>query len=164
MNDRVICLPDSSRNRIELWLQLLIGGAIAIGLLLAWLPVHADESQTPWECSRYTGDAHTRCVETFAEWQRDQITALQGKVQAQQETLNLLKGQLDRQASTTAELQRQLARPPVVVQTSPPLYTYPSVGLSFSLGSPWIYGSPFFDRPYIFGPRYYGPRYWGHRW
>ena len=73
MNDRVICLPDSSRNRIELWLQLLIGGAIGIGLLLAWLPVHADESHTPWECSSYTGDAHTRCVETFAEWQRDEI-------------------------------------------------------------------------------------------
>jgi uncharacterized coiled-coil protein SlyX len=103
-------------------------------------------------------------VETFAEWQRDQITALQGKLQAQQETVDLLQDQLNRQTSTNAELQRQLARPPVVVQTSPPLYTYPSIGLSFSLGSPWIYGPPFFDRPYIFGPRYYGPRYWGYRW
>jgi len=103
-------------------------------------------------------------VETFAEWQRDQIATLQEKLRAQQETVNLLKEQLDRQASTNADLQRRLARPPAVVQMVPPLYSYPSVGLSFSLGSPWIYGSPFFDRPYIFGPRYYGPRYWGHPW
>ncbi len=163
MRDLPIYRLDSPQKSGGLWSRLFIG-AIGLGIVLAGLPAQADESHTPWECSSYTGDAHTRCVETFAEWQRDQITALQGKLQAQQETLNLLKGQLDRQASTTAELQRQLARPPVVVQSSPPLYTYPSVGLSFSLGSPWIYGSPFFDRPYIFGPHYYGPRYWGHRW
>lgn len=163
MRDLPIYRLDSHQNTVGLWSQLFIG-AIGLGIVLAGLPAQADESHTPWECSSYTGDAHTRCVETFAEWQRDQITALQGKLQAQQETLNLLKGQLDRQASTTAELQRQLARPPIVVQTLPPLYTYPSVGLSFSLGSPWIYGPPFFDRPYIFGPRYYGSRYWGHRW
>ena len=163
MRDLPIYRLDSPQKSAGLWSQLFIG-AIGLGIVLAGLPAQADQSQTPWECSSYTGDAHTRCVETFAEWQRDQITALQGKLQAQQETLNLLKGQLDRQASTTAELQRQLARPPVVVQSSPPLYTYPSVGLSFLLGSPWIYGSPFFDRPYIFGPHYYGPRYWGHRW
>lgn len=163
MRDLPIYRLNPAQNSVRLWSQLFIG-AIGLGIVLAGLPAQADESHTPWECSSYTGDAHTRCVETFAEWQRDQITALQGKLQAQQETLNLLKGQLDRQASTTAELQRQLARPPIVVQTLPPLYTYPSVGLSFSLGSPWIYGPPFFDRPYIFGPRYYGSRYWSHRW
>ena len=103
-------------------------------------------------------------METFAESQRDQIAALQGKLQAQQETVNLLQDQLDRQASTNTKLQRQLVRPPAVVQMAPPIYTYPSVGLSFSLGSPWIYGPPFFDRPYIFGPRYYGPRHRAHRW
>ena len=68
----------------------------------------AGESQTLWECSSYTGDAHTRCLEGFAESQRDQIAALQGKLQAQQETVKLLKDQLDRQTSTSAELQRQL--------------------------------------------------------
>jgi uncharacterized coiled-coil protein SlyX len=135
MSDLTIHRHNSSQKTARLWFQLFIG-TIGLGIVLAGLPAQADESQTPWECSSYTGDAHTRCVETFAEWQRDQITALQGKLQAQQETLNLLKGQLDRQASTTAELQRQLARPPVVVQTPPPFYTYPSVGLSFSLGSP----------------------------
>ena len=133
MNDLTIHRQDSPRKTAGLWPQLFIG-AIGIGIVLAGLPAQAGESQTPWECSSYTGDAHTRCVETFAEWQRDQIAALQGKLQAQQETVNLLKDQLDRQASTNAELQRQLARPPAVVQTAPPLYTYPPVGLSFSLG------------------------------
>jgi uncharacterized coiled-coil protein SlyX len=163
MNDLTIHPKDSSQKTARLWSQLFIG-AIGIGMVLAGLPAQASESQTPWECSSYTGDAHTRCVETFAEWQRDQIAALQRKLQAQQETVDRIQDQLNRQASTNAELQRQLARPPAVVQVAPPLYTYPSVGLGFSLGSPWIYGPPFFDRPYIFGPGYYGHRHWGHRW
>jgi uncharacterized coiled-coil protein SlyX len=133
-------------------------------MVLAGIPAYANESQTPWECSSYTGDAHTRCVETFAESQRDQIAALQGKLQAQQETVNLLKDQLDRQASTNADLQRQLAQPPAVVQAVPPLYAYPPVGLSLYLGRPWIYGPPFFYRPYVYGLHYYGPRHRGHRW
>ena len=106
-------------------------------MVLAGQPAQASESQTPWECSSYTGDAHTRCLETFAESQRDQIAALQGKMQAQQETVNLLKDQLDRQASTSTDLQRQLAQPPAVVQAVPPLYTYPPVGLGLYLGRPW---------------------------
>src|SRR3970040_603633 len=163
VNDHDFHRRESSRKRAGLWLQLLVG-TIGIGIVLAGLPAQASESQTPWECSSYTGDALTRCVEAFAESQRDQIATLQEKVQAQQETVNLLKDQLDRQASTSAELQRQLAQPPAVVQTVPPLYAYPPVGLGFYLGRPWIYGAPFFYRPYIFGPRYYGPRHRGHRW
>ena len=132
----------------ELWPQLLIG-AIGIGIVLAWLPAQASESQTPWECSSYTGDAHTRCVEAFAESERDQVAALQGKLQAQQETVNTLKDQLNRQASTNAALQRQLAQPPTAMQTIPSLYAYPSLGLSLYLGRPWIYELPFSYRPYI---------------
>ena len=164
MNDRAICLPDSSRTRGELWLQLLIGGAIAIGLLLAWLPAYANESQTPWECSNYTGNAYTCCLEVFVETQRDQIAALQGKMQAQQETVNHLKDQLDRQASSNADLQRQLAQRPAVVQAAPPIYTYPSVGFGLYLGSPWIYGPTYYYPPFFYGPRYYGSSHWGHRW
>ena len=163
MNDHAFHRPDSSRKTEELWPQLLIG-AIGIGMVLAGLPAYASESQTPWECSSYTGDAHTRCLGAFAESQRDQIAALQGKLQAQQETVNLLKDQLDRQASTSADLQRQLAQPPAVVQTVPPLYAYPSVGLGLYLGRPWIYGQPYFYRPYVYGPRYYGHLHRGHRW
>ena len=163
MNDHVIHRRDSSRKTARLWPQLLIG-AIGIGMVLAGLPAHASESQTPWECSNYTGDAHTRCLEAFVESQRDQIAALQGKMQAQQETVNHLKDQLDRQASTSADLQRQLAQPPAVVQAVPPFYVYPPVGLGLYLGRPWIYGPPFFYRPYVYGPRYNGPRHRGHRW
>ena len=163
MNDHNFRRRHSSRKTATLWPQLLIG-AIGIGMVLAGLPAYASESQTPWECSSYTGDAHTRCVEAFAESQRDQIAALQGKLQAQQETVNLLKDQLDRQASTSADLQRQLAQPPAIVQAVPPLYAYPSVGLGLYLSRPWIYGQPYFYRPYVYGPRYYGHRHLGLRW
>ena len=163
MRDLTIHRLDSPQKSVGLWSQLFIG-AIGLGIVLAGLPAQADESQTPWECSSSTGDAHTRCTETFAEWQRDQIAALQGKLHAQQETVDRLQDQLNRQASTNAELQRQLARPPAVVQLAPSLYAYPPVGLSFSLGSPWGYGPPFFPRPYIFGPHYFGHRHWSHRW
>ena len=148
MNDRTIHRLDSSLKITGLWPQLFIG-AIGIGVVLAGLPAQASESQTPWECSSYTGDAHTRCVAAFVESQRDQIAALQGKMQAQQETVNQLKNQLDRQASTSADLQRRLAQPPAVVQAAPPLYTYPSVGFGLYLGSPWIYGPPYYYPPFF---------------
>ena len=163
MNDHNFHSRESSRKTAGLWPQLLIG-AVGIGMVLAGLPAQASESQTPWECSSYTGDAHTRCLEGFAESQRDQIAALQGKLQAQQETVKLLKDQLDRQATANTELQRQLVRPPSVVQVVPPLYAYPSVGLGLYLGSPWIYGSPLFYRPHVFVPHYYGLGHWGYRW
>lgn len=168
MNDHNPRHLESSRKRTGLWPQLLVG-AIGVGVVLAGLPAHAGDSQTPWECSSYTGEAHTRCLEAFVESQRDQIATLQGKMEAQQETVNHLKDQLDRQAATSADLQRQLAQPPAVVQGVPPLYTYtyPPVGLGLYLGRPWIYGPPFFYRPYVYGPRYsryYGPHYRGHRW
>jgi hypothetical protein len=161
MNDHNLHHPESSRKTAGLWPEFLVG-AIGIGVLLTGLPVQASESQTPWECSSYTGDAHTRCLEAFVESQRDQIAALQGRMQAQQETVNHLKDQIDRQASTNTDLQRQLAQPPAVVQVGPPLYAYPPVGLGLYLGRPWIYGPPFFYRPYVYG--YYGPRHRGHRW
>lgn len=162
MNDDNFHRRNSSQKIPGLWLWVLMG-AIGIGILLAGVPTHASESQAPWECSSYTGDAHTRCVETFIEVQRDQIAALQGKLQAQQEIVSQLKNQLDRQSSANADLQRQLSRPPAVVQTVPPFYAYPPVGLSLNLGSPSIYGSPFYYPPYYFGPHFYGSR-WGFRW
>ena len=162
MNDHNSHRREASR-KTGLWAQFLFG-AIGIGLVLAGLPAHASESQAPWECSSYTGDARTRCLEAFAESQRDQIATLHGKLQAQQETVNHLKDQLDRQTSTSADLQRQLAQPPAIVHTVPPLYTYPPVGFGFYLGQPWIYGPPFFYRPYIYGSYYFGPRHRGHRW
>ncbi len=163
MNDHNLHRREFPRKTARLWPQLLIG-AIGIGMLVTWMPAQASESQTLWECSSYTGNAHTRCLEGFAESQRDQIAALQGKLQAQQETVKLLKDQLDRQASASAELQRQLAQPPALVQSVPSLYTYPSVGLGLYLGSPWIYGSSLYYPPYIYGLHFYGSRHRSYRW
>ena len=161
MRERANCRLDSSRKVVGLWRRFRIG-TTGIGLLLAGLPAYASEAQTPWECSNYTGDAHTRCVEVFVEMERDQIAALQGKIKAQQETVNQLKGQLDRQTSTNA----RLAQPPAVARAVPPFYSYPSVGFGLSLGSPWIYGSPYYsyNPSFFYGPRYYGLGYWSHRW
>jgi uncharacterized coiled-coil protein SlyX len=163
MSERANCWLNSSRNTNGLWSRLLIG-VIGLGLVLTGLPAQASESQTLWECSSYTGDAHTRCVEAFMELQRDQIAALQEKMKAQEETVNRLKDQLDRQTSSNTDLQRQLAQRPAIVPTAPPLYTYPSVGFGLYPGSPWIYGSPYYYPPFFCGPRYFGLGYWGHRW
>jgi len=124
MHDPTIHQPLVCRKAkaARLWPRLL-AGTIGIGMLLTGLPAQASESQTPWECSSYTGDAHTRCVEAFKELQRDQIAALQEKMKAQEETVNRLKAQLDRQASTSSDLQRQLAQRHAVVQAAPPSYT-----------------------------------------
>ena len=161
MNDLIFDWLPISRKTARLWPRLFVG-ALSLGLWLPGLPAQASESLTPWECSNYSGNAHTRCVEAFEELQRDQIAALEEKLKAQKETVNRLKDQLDRQASTSADLQRQLAQRPAVA--APPLYTYPSVGFGLYLGSPWIYGSPYYYPPFFYGPRYYGLGYWGHRW
>ena len=164
MIDRTIQRLQISRTTARLWPRLL-AGVIGIGILLTGLPAQASESQAPpWECSSYTGDAHTRCVEAFRELQRDQLAALQEKMNAQEETVNRLKDQLDRQASTSADLQRQLTQRRAIVHATPPIYTYPSVGFGLYLGSPWIYGPPYYYPPFFYGPRYYGLGYWGHRW
>lgn len=144
-------------------------GAIGLRMLLIAIPVHANDSVGPWECSGYSGDAHTRCLASFVETQREQIASLQGKVQAQQETVNQLKAQMDRQASANAAIQPQVLQPPTIVQTVPPLYGYPLAygyppfGIGVYIGRPWFYGPPYFYRPHFYGPRYFGYRHWGHR-
>lgn len=60
MNDHAI-RHNSARTTTRPW-PWLLGGVMGIGMLLASLPAQASESQTPWECSNYTGDAHTAVV------------------------------------------------------------------------------------------------------
>ncbi len=145
--------------RLTLFLLLMMG----LALVLAARPAHAADAQGPWECSNYTGDAHTRCLEAFVQAQRDQIATLQGQVQAQQDTVNQLKAQMDHQAAAAASAQPQYAPPPTIVQTVPPFYAYPPVGLGLYFGRPYFYGPPYFYRPYFYGPRIgYGHR--GRRW
>src|SRR4030095_7566982 len=71
----------------------------------------AAEAAVPWECSNYTDEAQTRCLNAFIERQQEQIGQLEGRLQAQQEAVGQLKGQIDRQNAATAQLQTHLAPP-----------------------------------------------------
>jgi hypothetical protein len=130
----------------------------------------ADEQPGPWECSGYSGDAHTRCLNAFIEVQQEKISKLEGELRTQQSSVNELRDRVDRQRAATADLERQLSdRSNAERLYAPPLapfysysYSYPSVGFGLYLGSPWYYGSPYLYRP--FGPSFYfGPRFFGHR-
>ncbi len=149
----------------------------AAGPLLANEPSGlANESAGPWECSGYSGDAHTRCLRAFIEVQQEKISKLEGELKNQQSSMNELRDRVDRQRAATTDLERQLSDRSYAAQSyaAPPAsypysYAYPPVGFGLYLGSPWYgYGSPYFYRPYFgpriyFGPRYFGPRYFGPR-
>ena len=129
-------------------------------------PTMAETLQIPWECSNYTVDAQTRCVNAFMEAQQKKIAELEGKLQAQEGAVSQLKSQLDRQSTATTDLQRQLVERPTtsivpVPYSYPYSYGYP-LGLGFGLhfGNSGVYASPFY-RP-LWGPRHYG--YWGYGW
>lgn len=149
----------------------LVQTSVVAGIVV-WIGVpllsSAETLQVPWECSNYSGDAQTRCVNAFLEAQQKKIAELEGKLQAQEGTVSQLKSQLDRQSTATADLQRQLSeRPTTSVIPVPYSYGYPyGLGLGFGLhfGSSGFYASPYYGpyyRPFG-GHRHYG--YWGHRW
>ena len=155
-------LLESSQERRWRW-EILLAWGWGIGLLLSAFPARATEAQVPWECSGYSGEAQTRCVQTLIEIQREKIAKLEGELQAQQATVNQLKEQAGRQA----------AAPPVTVTPGPYAYPYPytywypPAGFSLYFGRPWIYGPPYFYGPsfsFYYGPRlFYGPRFYRHR-
>ncbi len=132
------------------------------------LPSIAETLQVPWECSNYTDDAQTRCVNAFMEAQQKKIAELEGKLQAQEGTVSQLKSQLDRQSTATTDLQRRLIERPTtnivpIPYSYPYSYGYPlGLGLGFGLhfGSSGIHASPFYSP--FWGPRHYG--YWGYHW
>lgn len=145
--------------------RALASAGILTSILLPF-PSIAETLQVPWECSNYSSDAQTRCVNAVLEAQQKKIAELEGKLQAQEGAVSQLKSQLDRQSTTTADLQRQLAERPTM-STIPIPYSYPysygyplGLGLGLHFGNSGMYASPLY-RPY-WGPRHYG--YWGHRW
>ena len=148
---------------------VVLAGSLACILSFPF-PSVADILQVPWECSNYSGDAQTRCVNAFMEAQQKKIAELEGKLQAQEVTVSQLKSQLDRQSTATADLQRQLAeRSTTSIVPVPYSYPYyygypfgPGLGLGFDLhfGNAGFYASPYY-RPF-WGHRHYG--YWGYRW
>jgi hypothetical protein len=155
----------STSHRFHRW---LLAGCSAAAVAFATFSAQAAGPQVPWECSNYSDEAQTRCLNAFIEHQREQIGKLEGQLQAQQDMVGQLKGQVDRQAATTAQLQQQLSQPPGTTAVVPApyvysyAYAYPPVGIGLYFGSPWIYGPGYYGRPF-WGPRlFYG--HWGRRW
>ncbi|MDR4495679.1 MAG: hypothetical protein AB7P17_15205 [Nitrospirales bacterium] len=147
----------TARSRWKMW----IGGA-GLGLVVSAMPVAAAEPSVPWECSEYSGEAQTRCMNTLLELQQEKIAKLEEQLKAQEGTVNELKEKMDRQE---AEARREAKKaykqdprwppPPYVPAYEPsysPAYGYaPIPPIGIYLGNPWRY------------PRYYGygPGYWG---
>lgn len=155
---------DVETFRYRLFRVSVLAGSLAC--ILVPFPSIAETLQVPWECSNYTGDAQTRCVNAFMEAQQKKIAELEGKLQAQEGTVSQLKSQLDRQTTATTDLQRQLAERPTtsivpIPYSYPYSYGYP-LGLGFGLhfGSSGVYASPFYSP--FWGHRHYG--YWGYPW
>lgn len=150
--------------------RLFLLSVAMMGMALRGLSAEAASPQGPWECSNYTDEAQTRCLNAFIERQQEQIAQLEGRVQAQQDLVGQLKGQVDRQIPATGQLQQQLSQPPVATAIMPPpyvypyTYAYPPVGIGLYLGRPWgvpgYYG--YYGRPY-WGPRFFY-RHYGRRW
>jgi hypothetical protein len=151
-------------SRISEWLRLSL--FTVIGMALFSLSAYAANQQVPWECSNYSEDAQTRCLNAFIEQQREQIGKLEGQLQAQQDMMGQLRGQADRQAAATAQLQQQLAQPPVTTSVVPVpyaypyAYAYPPVGIGLYFGRPWLYGPGLYG---YYGRLFWGPRFYGHR-
>lgn len=129
---------------------------------------HAEDTTVPWECSTYTGDAQTRCMQALIEAQREKIGKLEGQVQSEQSQMGTLQRQLDQQSRATVDLQRQLDRPPTVVPVPTPYaYAYP-YAYPYPYPYPYLYppgirfGLYFGGGPYFYGPGW-GYRHWGHR-
>lgn len=139
---------------------------------IGWVATVAAEETPggPWECSGYSGDAHTRCLQTYIEVQRDKVSKLESELRHQQATMNELRDRVDRQQATTADLERQLsdrASDRAYLAPMAPYYGYgygygygaPSFGLGLSFGRPWYYGSSYFYPP-LLGPRLFiGPQF-----
>lgn len=128
---------------------------------------------SPMECRAYSGAAHLNCLYAYIEIQHSKSGKVEEELNAQKQMLGQLRDQMDRQASTSQDLQRRLAErdgaassylpPPVYPGLGYPGFGYPGFGyprygyvapgLSLYLGPPGYYwGGPF-----------YGPRFFGHR-
>lgn len=141
-------------SRMSVWTRIPLYTVIGMGLFA--LPALAANQQVPWECSNYSEEAQTRCLNAFIEQQREQIGKLEAQLQAQQEMVGQLRGQADRQAATTAQLQQVVPVP----YAYPYAYAYPPVGIGLYFGRPWLYGPGFYG---YYGRPFWGPRFYGHR-
>jgi len=70
--------------------RLILLGAAMCGTTLRGFSAEAAAPNVPWECSNYTDEAQTRCLNAFIERQQEQIGPLEGRLQAQQEVVGEL--------------------------------------------------------------------------
>src|SRR5215216_3808951 len=74
-------------------------------------PVSAEDSNIPWECSNYRGEAQTRCINGLIEDQQNRIAKLEGELQSQQSQMRNLQDQANQQSKA--------ATPPPPVSSAP---------------------------------------------
>jgi hypothetical protein len=163
MDSRKMKTDDPRSSQTQPW---LLATLMLFNATLFTIPALANSQQVPWECSNYSGEVQTRCLNGFIEQQREQINQLQGQLQAQQEAVGQLKGQVNQQTAATAALQQQLSqRLTTAIVPAPYAYShvYPPVGLGIYLGRPWIYGAYYYPYYYGYGRHFWGPRYHDHR-
>ena len=142
-----------------------VGVVCAMSLILGTRFASAAESGVPWECSGFSAEAQSRCLQTFAELQQEKIAKLEKELESQRQTVQSLKQQVARQASSTAELERHLKNNRSRWYGSRFVPVYPSVSLGLRFGRDRFWrGSLWYGTPRYFGPRWYGhgPRRW-HR-
>ena len=91
------------------------------------------------------------------------LPELEKDLAVQQQTVLQLQQQVSQQASTTAELERQLTDNRSRWYGSSSVQVYPPFGLSLRFGRDRFWGGSL----YYANPRYFGPRFYGHghrRW
>lgn len=147
-------------------LRWQLASLILYGSALIGIPAFASNESIPWECSNYSPEAQTRCLNGLIEQQRAEISKLRDQLQAHQDTVGQMKSEIEKQAAATAAMQQQLAQRPPTTVIQPPFtysYAYPPIGFGIYLGRPWVYGRPYYGYGrYFWGPRFYGPH--GRRW
>ncbi len=72
----------------------------------------AKETKVPWECSEYSGDAQTRCMNTLMELQQEKIARLEEQLKAQEGTVNNLKAKMDHQEALALREAQALKQDP----------------------------------------------------
>jgi len=155
--------PKTSRSTC--WISSVFAFGVGLGLFITDPYAIAQETDVPWECSEYSGEAQTRCMKSLMELQQEKIASLEEQLKAQEGTVNNLKAKMDRQealARRDAQAYKQDPRyppTPYVPSYAPPYvlpYGYaPLPPIGIYLQPPWRV-----PRFYGYGPRF-GPGYWG---
>ena len=159
MNTFMRQFPQSA-SRSKCWILSALVYGVGVGFFLGDISAFAKETKVPWECSEYSGDAQTRCMNTLMELQQEKIARLEEQLKAQEGTVNNLKAKMDHQealALREAQALKQDPRypPPPYVSAYALPYGYASPPIGIYLQPPWRY-----PRYYGYGPRF-GPGYWG---